>query len=284
MGGIYQKTLEALEFPKVLSELSKFSRCIYSKNLCLDLKPEKNAEVIQTLLKYTKEAIDILNLATDIPLEFVIDLNKIDFRPEYFAETEIIDFAKTLRSSRLVKNFIRENSEPASLLYNLSQKLFVNKELENSITDIFDENYNVRHNATPTLSGLYSSLKDTEDSLKSTVTKLLNTPDFNKHLQEQIYTVRDDRIVFQVKAPSKNKISGIVHDVSATNKTFYIEPNQIVPLNNKIREVKSKIHGEIINILTSISREIKTNIDEIKTTIKILFDIRLLQFHIVKNV
>ena len=279
MGGIYQKTLEALEFPKVLSELSKFSRCIYSKNLCLDLKPEKNAEVIQTLLKYTKESIDILNLATDIPLEFVIDLNKIDFRPEYFAETEIIDFAKTLRSSRLVKNFIRENSEPASLLYNLSQKLFVNKELENSITDIFDENYNVRHNATPTLSGLYSSLKDTEDSLKSTVTKLLNTPDFNKHLQEQIYTVRDDRIVFQVKAPSKNKISGIVHDVSATNKTFYIEPNQIVPLNNKIREVKSKIHGEIINILTSISREIKTNIDEIKTTIKILGEI---DFHFAK--
>lgn len=279
MGGIYQKTLESLEYPKVLEELSNFSRCNYSKELCLDLKPEKNVDIIQTLLNYTKESLDILNQAMDIPLEFVIDLKKVDFRPEYFAETELLDFAKTLRSSRLVKNFIRENTESDSLLFNLSQKLFVNKELEDRITDTFDENYNVRHNATQTLSGLYSSLKDTEDNLKSTVTKLLNTPDFNKHLQEQIYTVRDDRIVFQVKAPSKNKIAGIVHDVSATNRTFYIEPNQIVPLNNKIREVKSKIHGEVISILTNLSRDIKTNIEEIKSSITLLGEI---DFHFAK--
>lgn len=279
MGGIYQKTLDSLEYPKVLNELANFSRCNYSKELCLNLLPEKKPEIIQTLLNFTKEALDILNQAVDIPLEFVIDLSKIDFRPEYFAETELIDFSKTLRSSRLVKNFLRENSDSESLLFNLSKKLYVNKELEDTISDTFDENYNVKHNATQTLSGLYSSLKDTEDNLKITVTKLLNSPDFNKHLQEQIYTVRDDRIVFQVKAPSKNKIAGIVHDVSATNKTFYIEPNQIVPLNNKIREVKSKIHGEIISILTNLSREIKINLEDIKTSITILGEI---DFHFAK--
>ena len=279
MGGIYQKTLDSLEYPKVLNELANFSRCNYSKELCLNLLPEKKPEIIQTLLNFTKEALDILNQAVDIPLEFVIDLSKIDFRPEYFEETELIDFSKTLRSSRLVKNFLRENSDSESLLFNLSKKLYVNKDLEDKIVETFDENYNVKHNATQTLSGLYSSLKDTEDNLKSTVTKLLNSPDFNKHLQEQIYTVRDDRIVFQVKAPSKNKIAGIVHDVSATNKTFYIEPNQIVPLNNKIREVKSKIHGEIISILTNLSREIKINLEDIKTSITILGEI---DFHFAK--
>ena len=279
MGGIYQKTLDSLEYPKVLNELANFSRCNYSKELCLNLLPEKKPEIIQTLLNFTKEALDILNQAVDIPLEFVIDLSKIDFRPEYFEETELIDFSKTLRSSRLVKNFLRENSDSESLLFNLSKKLYVNKDLEDTIFDTFDENYNVKHNATQTLSGLYSSLKDTEDNLKSTVTKLLNSPDFNKHLQEQIYTVRDDRIVFQVKAPSKNKIAGIVHDVSATNKTFYIEPNQIVPLNNKIREVKSKIHGEIISILTNLSREIKINLEDIKTSITVLGEI---DFHFAK--
>ena len=279
MGGIYQKTLDSLEYPKVLNELANFSRCNYSKELCLNLLPEKKPEIIQTLLNFTKEALNILNQAVDIPLEFVIDLSKIDFRPEYFAETELIDFSKTLRSSRLVKNFLRENSDSESLLFNLSKKLYVNKDLEDKIVETFDENYNVKHNATQTLSGLYSSLKDTEDNLKITVTKLLNSPDFNKHLQEQIYTVRDDRIVFQVKAPSKNKIAGIVHDVSATNKTFYIEPNQIVPLNNKIREVKSKIHGEIISILTNLSREIKINLEDIKTSITVLGEI---DFHFAK--
>ena len=279
MGGAYQKTLKALEYDKVLEELSNYTRCDYSKELCLDLTPDKEINTIQTMLNYTKEALDILNNAIDIPLEYVIKLKNINLKPEYFLETELIDFAKTIRSSRLVKNFLKENTTQDSLLYNISLKLYTNKELEDKINDTFDENYNVRQNATPTLSGLYSSLKDTESSLKETVTKLLNSPDFNKHLQEQIYTVRDDRIVFQVKAPDKNKVSGIVHDVSATNKTFYIEPNQIVPLNNKIREVKSKIHGEIINILISLSKDIKSDIEEIKNSIKTLGEI---DFHFAK--
>lgn len=279
MGGAYQKTLKALEYDKVLEELSNYTRCDYSKELCLDLTPDKEINTIQTMLNYTKEALDILNNAIDIPLEYVIKLKNINLKPEYFVETELIDFAKTIRSSRLVKNFLKENTTQDSLLYNISLKLYTNKELEDKINDTFDENYNVRQNATPTLSGLYSSLKDTESSLKETVTKLLNSPDFNKHLQEQIYTVRDDRIVFQVKAPDKNKVSGIVHDVSATNKTFYIEPNQIVPLNNKIREVKSKIHGEIINILISLSKDIKSDIEEIKNSIKTLGEI---DFHFTK--
>ncbi len=279
MGGAYQKTLKALEYDKILQELANYTRCNYAKRLCLDLEPSKDISTIKTMLSYTKEAMSILNNAIDIPLDYVINLDEIDLKPEYFIEDELIDFAKTLKSSRLVKNFLRENIEQDSLLFNLSLKLYSDRDFEERIFNTFDDNYNVKHNATQTLSGLYSSLKDTETTLKETVTKLLNTPDFNKHLQEQIYTLRDDRVVFQVKAPSKNKISGIIHDVSATNKTFYIEPSQIVPLNNKIREVKSKIHGEIINILTSLSGEIKTHLEDIKQSIATLGEI---DFHFAK--
>ena len=279
MGGAYQKTLKALEYDKILQELANYTRCNYAKRLCLDLEPSKDISTIKTMLSYTKEAMSILNNAIDIPLDYVINLDEIDLKPEYFIEDELIDFAKTLKSSRLVKNFLRENIEQDSLLFNLSLKLYSDRDFEERIFNTFDDNYNVKHNATQTLSGLYSSLKDTETTLKETVTKLLNTSDFNKHLQEQIYTLRDDRVVFQVKAPSKNKISGIIHDVSATNKTFYIEPSQIVPLNNKIREVKSKIHGEIINILTSLSGEIKTHLEDIKQSIATLGEI---DFHFAK--
>lgn len=279
MSGAYQKTLKALEYNKVLDELSNLTRCSYSKKLCLDLEPSKEKNEIQTLLNYTKEALKILDEALDIPVEYVIEPENIDLRTEYLSEEELIDFSKTLRSFRLVKNFLKENTEQESLLYNISQKLYTNKELEDKISDTFDDNYDVKHNATQTLSGLYSSLKDTEAALKGSVTKLLNSPDFNKHLQEQIYTLREDRIVFQVKASSKNKIQGIVHDVSATSKTLYIEPSQIIPLNNKIREVKSKIHGEIINILTTLTKELKQNIDEIKSSIMTVGEI---DFHFAK--
>ena len=274
-----EQTYKALEYNKVLKLLANFAKTKGSKEICLNLIPENNREVIERSLIFTDEARRILDFAMDIPIEYVIDLKGININAEYFSEDELIDFCKTLRTSRLVKSFLRENSESGSLLNSLAVGLFVDKDIEDRIFNTFDENYQVRQNATQTLSGLYSSLKDTESQLKETVTKLLNTPDFNKHLQENIYTMRDDRVVFQVKAPSKNKIEGIVHDVSATSKTFYIEPKQIVPLNNKIREVNSKIRAEIINILIELTRGLKDNIQEIKNSISILSEI---DFHFAK--
>ncbi len=276
---IKEQSLKALEYDKVISILSSFAKTKQSKRLCLKLTPETNRQIIEQNLQYTDEARRILDLAFDIPIEYVISLDEVKLNSEYFAEEELIDFAKTLRTSRLVKSFLRENAESDALLNILASNLFVNKDLEDRISDTFDENYEIRQNATQTLSGLYSSLKDTESQLRETVTKLLNSPDFNKHLQEQIYTMRDDRIVFQVKAPSKNKVEGIVHDVSATSKTFYIEPKQIVPLNNKIREVKAKIRAEIIHILIELTRMVKNDINEIKNTVEILAEI---DFHFAK--
>ena len=115
-----------------------------------------------------------------------------------------------------------------------------------------------------------SILNDQSMNLKNTVNSLLNSADFSKHLQESIYTTRDDRIVFQVMASSKSKVPGIVHDVSATNKTFYIEPQQIVPLNNKIREIKANIHAEMVRILASLTSLVKDKIRELVLTEQIL--------------
>ena len=151
--------------------------------------------------------------------------------------------------------------------------------LEDKIFSTFDEALNIRQDATPELFGLYSSLKDTEKNLKQRVADMLNSPDFTKHLQDNIYTTRDDRIVFQVMASSKSKVPGIVHDVSATSRTFFIEPEQIVPLNNKIRELKSKIHAECVKILSDLTREIKGKIVEIKLSESLLAQI---DFHFAK--
>ena len=107
----------------------------------------------------------------------------------------------------------------------------------------------------------------------------MNSTEFQSHLQENIYTLRDDRIVFQVKASSKSKVPGIVHDVSATNRTFYIEPTQLVHINNKIREVKSKIYAEIIRILSELTKLIKADINELINTEKIISEI---DFHFTK--
>ena len=276
---IVQKSQKALEYDKIMAELSAYAKTEQSKKLCLDLTPFVRFDDIEQQIRYTREAKDVLDLAHDIPIDKIQNFTKLKEKNEYFVEEELVDIAKTMRTSRLVRNFLKENLVFDASLNGLAENLYSNKALEDKILDTFDDNYTVRQDANPELKGLYSSLKDTETALRQRVQELMNSPEFQTHLQENIYTMRDDRIVFQVKASSKSKVSGIVHDVSATNRTFYIEPAQIVPINNKIREVKSKIYAEIIRILTALSMEVRREMELLTATENLLAEI---DFHFAK--
>ena len=278
---IVEKSLKALEFDKIADNLSNFAKIKQSKELCLSLLPNDDIVAINKDLQCTREAKYILDLPNDIPIEFVADIKSIknNLGTHYLSEEELIDVAKTLKSSRLVKKFLTDNLDDGALIRQMAQNLIADRELEEKIFNTFDENLCVRPDATPELKGLYSALKDNEKNLKNTVASLLNSPDFQKHLQENIYTTRDDRIVFQVMASAKNKVKGIIHDVSATNKTFYIEPEQIVPLNNRIREIKSQINSEIIKILAGLTNLVKDEINAISLSEDILAKI---DFHFAK--
>ena len=276
---IVQKSQKSLEYDKVLAELAKYAKTEQSRKLCLDLTPFVKTEDIQAQITLTSEAKDVLDLARDIPIEKIENFKKLRERNEYFSEEELVLIAKSMRTSRLVRNFLKENLPFDAKMQVLANDLYSYKDFEDKILDTVDDHRTVKQNVNPELSGLYSSLKDTESNLKKKVQELMNSAEFQKHLQDNIYTLRDDRIVFQVKASSKSKVGGIVHDVSATNKTFYIEPAQIVPINNKIREVKSKIYAEIIRILTMLSKEVRKEFDSLLKTEELLAQI---DFHFAK--
>lgn len=269
---ILEKSRKSLEFDKIAEKLSNFAKTKQSKELCLAIMPFDDIVKIKNELQCTREAKQILDMPNDIPIEFLADIEAIkkNMGVSYLAEDELIDVAKTLRTSRLVKKFLFDNLEESSNIRNLVQNLLVDKILEDKIFSTFDENLNIRQDATPELKGLFAALRDNEKNLKTTVNSLLNSTEFSKHLQENIYTTRDDRIVFQVMASSKSKVPGIVHDVSATNKTFYIEPAQIVPLNNKIREIKANIHSEMVKILAGLTSLVKDEINELVLSENIL--------------
>lgn len=279
--GILTKTFNILEFHKVLEKIADCAKTAQSKELCLNAKIYDNLDEIKKQLEHTKEAKRILDTAVELPIDFIADTEKLEKNSliSYLNEEELIETAKILRTSRIVKKFLTENTINKSVLYNLSGDLIVDRDLEENIFSTFDESLRIKQDATPELKGLFASLRETEKNLKTKVNELMNSADFSKHLQENIYTTRDDRIVFQVMASSKSKVPGIVHDVSATNKTFYIEPAQIVPLNNKIRETKSKIHAEYIRILSDLTKLVKNRFDDIKLSEKLLAEI---DFHFAK--
>lgn len=278
---ITAKSNNTLEFDKIKEELSGFAKFEQSKKLCLRLLAQNNTEKIQQQLQLTREAKRILDLAKDTPTEYIADIQKLknNCAISYLMEEELNDIAKTMKSSRLLKRFILDNSQDDFLIKDLAGKLVADKELEDKIFDTFDESLRIKQNATPELKGLYSSLKDTEQNIRDQIQILLNNPNFSKYLQDNIYTQRDDRIVFQVMASNKTKVPGIVHDVSSSAKTFYIEPAQLVPLNNKIREVKSKIHAECIKILVELTNLVKEHMSELEICEKVMSEI---DFHFAK--
>lgn len=275
------KSNTTLEFDKVKEELSKFAKFEQSRVLCLRAQALNETDKIKKQIELTREAKKILDYAKDTPTEYIADVSKIknNSAVSYLMEEELIDIAKTMKSSRLLKRFILENSDEDFLLKDLAQNLIADKELEDKIFETFDENLRIRQNATPELKGLYSSLRDTEQNIRDQVSSLLNNQNFSKYLQDNIYTQRDDRIVFQVMASNKTKVPGIVHDVSASAKTFYIEPAQLVPLNNKVREVKSKIHAECIRILVGLTDLVKNHMSGLEHCEKIMSEI---DFHFAK--
>ncbi len=270
-----------LEFDKITEKLANYAKTAQSKELCRNLRVFDDINIISSELNLTKEAKAILDSPAELPISHLTDFSQVKYSTMhgYLSEEEIFECGKTLSTFRYIKRFLTDNSSLAPKLAELSRNITVDKDLEDKIFAAFDENLQIKHNATPELAGLYSSLGDNERNLKKTVTSLMNNPDFSKHLQENLYTTRDDRIVFQVMAPSKNKVNGIVHDVSATGRTFYVEPEQIVPLNNKIREIKSQIHAEIVRILVAFTNLIKSNIEEFIKSEKIAAEI---DFHFAK--
>jgi len=275
------KSSITLEFDKIKAELANYAKFDQSKKLCLTLEPNNNIEKIKYSLELTRESKYILDLAKETPVEFIADIVSIknNSMVSYLMEDELVDIAKTLKSSRLLKRFISENSQDDFILKNLVQNLLSDKDLEDRIFETFDENLKIKQNATPELKGLYSSLKDTQQNIRDMVSTLLNNSNFSKYLQENIYTQRDERIVFQVMASNKTKIPGIIHDMSSSGKTFYIEPAQLVPLNNKVREIKSKIHAECIKILVDLTNLVKNYMKELELCEKIMSEI---DFHFAK--
>lgn len=259
----------ALEFDKVLANLAKFASSEISKKECLNLEVLNNKTQIEYELNLVDEAKKIIDdTQSSVPINNILDVEPI-FKQNYLNIDEIINLTKTLETSRLAKNFILRNKD-AFKLADIIKSIYVNKELEDEIYSTFDSELNVVDNASDTLKSLRNSYKDNKDNLKNAVSALLQNHSFVDNLQDTIVSTRDNRPVFQVKASCKNKVQGIIHDISSTGLTYFIEPSNLVPLSNKIRQIEIEIQAEIDRILALLSLKLKEIKDELILNQKIL--------------
>lgn len=251
-----KKAEEILELDKVLEYLSKYALSNLGAKRCREARIFNDVDKIKSELELTTQARLIINAALNIPLDNVYDIEKSlnDAKKQIrLEEEEIVNIARTLRTSRLTAGFLSSVSKEFPLLSSQKEALYIDKELEDRIFNTFTPAFTVKEDATPELKSLYQTLRDTNSNVKACISTLLQNSDFASNLQDTIYTERDGRTVFQVKAECKNKVAGIVHDVSNSNQTFFIEPEILVGLNNKIREIEVQINIEIEKILKQLS-------------------------------
>lgn len=275
--------IEVTEFDKVREYISENAITEPGRLRTLRAEIFNESEKIQEQLTYTTEARRLCDMNLKLPLENFADLTntlkdakaKIKLAPQ-----EIWDIANLLRNSRLVKNFLEKNDEEAPALAEITQNLFVLKELEDKVFDTLNSDMKVKESASSELKRLYGELYDTHSAIKSTITRLLADSNFTNDLRDTIYTQRDGRTVFGVKAEAKNKILGIVHDVSASGQTFFIEPKELTELHNREREIEIHIQLETDRILKVFSEEIGKHFDKLIKTQEFLAEI---DFHFAKG-
>lgn len=264
-----KSVLETVEYDKVVKSLSEFAVSSPARTLCLNLMPENDFETIKMNTNLTTEAKNLYNLNLKLPVEHFEDMtvSVIDAGKHLkLSGDEILDIAEILRYARLSKSFVETNSENAPELMKKASLITVFKDLEDKIFNTFDSERKIKRNASAELKRLHNSLEYIRSNIKSAVAKLLSNPNFTNELRDNVYTHRNGRTVFQVKAESKNKVDGIVHDVSASGQTFFIEPKELTELHNRERETEILINSEIEKILRTFSEEIGKNAEEIIKT------------------
>ena len=271
------KTLKTIEFDKVLEILSRFAKSELGKLKCLNTLPSNNKELIKLNQKLTTQAQNAYRQSdTDIPIGNLPDItqplnllkNKITLSIE-----DVQDVASVIVDTRKFNSFLNRYAQAEEDLNKFITKLFPQPEIESRLEEIFDSNFSIKETATPELKTLFQSKRSYSENLKNTVSEIMKNTTFSSYLQDNVYTLRDNRIVFQIKAEAKNKVQGIVHDISQSGQTYFIEPQQIVGLNNKLRELDIEIEAEIKRIIKELSLQLSEHYEEIKSSFETLIEL-----------
>lgn len=254
-----QKSLTTLEYPKILDRLATFAQSQGGKKKASELVPyEKIADALRALNE-TAEADRVLFEYSLSPSFAVDDIGDILVKAKKGATLAIPDIMKvgrSLRVSRRLKYTI-DKVKDCPLLADMAMGLFENETLEKKIFDAFLSETEVADNASNELRAIRIRIRKLNDNVRSKLQLFITSPQYSKYLQDNIITVRGDRYVIPVKSDCKGTIPGLVHDQSASGSTLFVEPMQIVELNNELKVELVNEQLEIEKILRNFSNQIE---------------------------
>jgi DNA mismatch repair protein MutS2 len=272
------KHLSTLEFPKVLDHLATYASFSAGEEKIRALAPATDLREIRWRLETTSEARTLLDVKSNTTLGGTHDIRplaEVAQRGAVLQPTELLDVCDTLVAARTLHRVLTKLESQFPRLAAIAGRIQLCPEAIEQIDRCLDERGNVRDNASPELARIRREARIAHDRLQDKLQNIIHSPQNAPFLQEPLITQREGRYVIPLKADFKGRIRGIVHDVSASGATIFIEPLSVVELNNTWRELQLAEQQEVHRILAGLSALIADHAAEIVQTVEALADLDL---------
>ena len=257
MTDLFEKSIQILELPKVLERLAGQAVTQEGKERCLALRPMTDPDDVQRALDETSAAVDMSALRGSPSFSGVKPVAASLQRAHMggaLNTRELLDIAAVLRAARSAREYGEGDERKKTCIDHLFRSLTANRFLEDKITGSIVGEDEIADTASPELASIRRHIRATASKVRDILNKLLSSNQA-KYLQEAIITQRNDRFVVPVKSEHKNDVPGLVHDVSSSGATFFIEPMGVVKANNELKELQAREEKEIERILAELSAE-----------------------------
>ncbi len=274
------RSLERLEYFQVLEYLKDFTKTEPGKILAQNLLPKENLDEIKSEFELVLEMLSLLEQEGSLPLGYFPELSGVfesAGKGKVLSGRELREVYQLVCELERVKKFFRPLRERYHRLYSLIKGISNFSELKNLLERSLDEYGEVRPDASALLKQLHQQFNSLRSDIQKKLTHLLSSSKYQDILQDQFYTERDGRLVIPVKKEMQSRISGIVHDTSASGATVFIEPMELVPLNNELRVLQREIQAEKERILKQLSEKVGEYADELSLSQQILAELDLIQ-------
>lgn len=262
-----KKNYDVLEFYKIINELIDLSRLEKTKEKFLDIDIIKEKSILDRELMLMKEMIDFYKYDDGLELAGLADItkmmNSIDIIGSYLSVEDLATLKKNLTIFRISKSRAKNVRDKYKTIWNLFSDVEEVREIENFISEAINDEGILKDDASIGLRDVRRQKQNINANIKEKFDELISNKNTQNAIQERIVTQRNDRYVIAVKTDFKGLIKGIEHDRSATGSTVYIEPLNVVSLNNKLREYEAREREEIRKILLRITEIVKTKKEEI---------------------
>lgn len=269
---IYPDNFEhKIEFNKIRDLLNHHCLSTLGREKVEDMQFSSDYDLINKHLSQVDEFVHILQEEDSFPQDNFYDvrpiLRRVRAAGSWIEQSALSELNKSLKTIAAIVKFFADDEEKQErypFLHELSQDIFISKEISRKIEQIIDDFGQIRDNASPKLRSIRSEISSAMNGISRTLNSILRRAQAEGIVDKDASpSMRDGRLVLPVNPSFKRQLKGIVHDESASGKTVFIEPSEVVEANNRIRELEADEYREIIRILTEFTDLLRPHLDDI---------------------